>query len=572
VARDGSVDWLCLPDLDSPTVFASLLDAERGGCFALAPEEAFEAERRYLPDTNVLETTFSTAAGTVRVTDAMTLPDGRLAPFRELARRIEGVSGRVSLAWRVEPRFGYGSARIRFARRGGVPVATAGSDALAVFSWDAGEPVVDDSAISGRFDVVEGTSSLLALSAADGEPLVFPARDDVEERIDAAAAFWHDWSSRRSYDGPWKDAVLRSALALELLFHASSGAIAAAPTTSLPETIGGERNWDYRYCWVRDSAFMVDALLQLDCHGEAHAFFWWLLHATQLTHPHLNVLYRLDGGADAEERTISFEGHRQSRPVRIGNAALEQSQLDIYGDLMQTAWLYAEETGMLDADTGRRLGEIADLVCEIWRQPDAGIWEVRSKPVHFTQSKMMCWVALDRALRLAESDRIPGRNAGRWRHEAEAIRRFIGERCWSERTGSYVRHAGSEELDASLLVGVLMGYSEADDPRLQRTIETLRRELGRGPLMIRYTGEDGLSSREGAFLTCSFWLVDALARTGRVDEATQMMEELLSLANDVGLYAEEIDPETGDFLGNMPQGLVHFALIEAAATIADAIR
>jgi len=572
VARNGSVDWLCLPDLDSPTVFASLLDADRGGCFALAPAEPFEAEHRYLPGTNVLETTFSTAGGTVRVTDAMTLPDGRLAPFRELARRIEGISGRVPLSWRVEPRFGYGAAQARFARRAGVPVATAGSDALAVLSWNAGGPAIEDGAIRGRFDASEGTRSLLAMSIAHGEPLVLPARNDVEERVDAAGAFWRDWSGRRSYDGPWKEAVLRSALALKLLFYAPSGAVAAAPTTSLPERIGGERNWDYRYCWVRDSAFTVDALLRLGCPAEARAYFWWLLHATQLTRPRLNVLYRLDGGAEAEESTLPLEGYRRSRPVRVGNAALEQRQLDIYGDLLQTAWLYADRTGALDADTGRRLAAIADLVCEIWRQPDAGIWEVRSEPAHFTQSKMMCWVALDRACRLAESGTIPGRNAPRWRQEADTIRRFVDERCWSERRRSYVRHAGSEELDASLLLGVLTGYSEATDPRLLRTIDAVRRELGRGPLVLRYTGEDGLPAREGAFLTCSFWLVDALARTGRVDEAAELMEELIALANDVGLYAEEVDPETGDFLGNMPQALVHLALIEAAATIAEAAR
>jgi GH15 family glucan-1,4-alpha-glucosidase len=508
----------------------------------------------------------------VRVTDAMTLPDGRLAPFRELARRIEGISGRVPLSWRVEPRFGYGTARTQIAGRAGIPVATAGSDALALLSWDAGEPAVADGAIRGRFDATEGTSSLLALSAAYGEPLVLPARDDVEERIDAAEAFWKEWSSRRSYDGPWKEAVLRSALALKLLFYAPSGAVAAAPTTSLPETIGGERNWDYRYCWVRDSAFTVDALLRLGCPAEARAFFWWLLHATQLTRPRLNVLYRLDGGAEADERTLQLEGYRQSRPVRIGNAALEQRQLDVYGDLMQTAWLYANRTGALDADTGRRLAGIADLVCEIWQQPDAGIWEVRSEPAHFTQSKMMCWVALDRALRLAESGTIPDRNTARWRQEAEAIRRFLDEHCWSERAGSYVRQAGSEELDASLLLGVLTGYSDASDPRLQGTIDAVRRDLARGPLVFRYTGDDGLNEREGAFLTCSFWLVDALARTGRIDEAAETMEELLALANGVGLFAEEIDPETGDFLGNMPQGLVHLALIGAAATISEAAR
>jgi GH15 family glucan-1,4-alpha-glucosidase len=572
VARDGSVDWLCLPNLDSPTVFASLLDAERGGRFALAPEEPFEAERRYLPGTNVLETTFSTAGGTVRITDAMTLPNGRLAPFREVARRIEGVAGRVTLGWRVEPRFGYGDATVRFGRRAGIPVATAGSDALAVLSWDAGEPAVDEGAIYGRFEAGEGKSALLALSAAHWEPLVLPARPDVEERIDAAQAFWREWSSRRSYDGPWQEAVFRSALALKLLLYAPSGAIVAAPTTSLPERIGGERNWDYRYCWVRDSAFTIDALLSLGCPAEAHAFFWWLMHATQITRPRLNVLYQLDGGTEAKERTLTLEGYRGSRPARTGNGAVDQRQLDIYGALLRTASLYAERTNFLGAETGRRLAAIADFVCEIWRRPDSGIWEVRSEPDHFTQSKMACWVALDRALHLAESGMIPDTSKERWREEAEAIRGFVDERCWSDALGSYVRFAGSDELDASLLLGVLTGYGEADDPRLQDTIEAVRRELGRGPLLLRYTGEDGLPAREGAFLACSFWLVDALARTGRVDEAAETMEELLALANDVGLYAEEIDPETGDFLGNMPQGLVHLALIAAAGSVAEASR
>jgi GH15 family glucan-1,4-alpha-glucosidase len=237
---------------------------------------------------------------------------------------------------------------------------------------------------------------------------------------------------------------------------------------------------------------------------------------------------------------------------------------------MQTAWLYADRKGALDADTGGRLAEIADLVCDLWAQPDAGIWEVRSEETHFTHSKMMCWVALDRAVRLVEAEKIAGGDTARWRREADKIRRFVDERCWSERLGTYVRSAGSDELDASLLVGVLTAYSDATDARLQGTIDAVRRELGRGPLLLRYSGEDGLPEREGAFLTCSFWLVDALARSGRVDEATAAMEELLGLANDVGLYAEEIDPETGEFLGNMPQALVHLALIGAAATIAEA--
>jgi GH15 family glucan-1,4-alpha-glucosidase len=572
VARDGAVDWLCLPDLDSASVFAAVLDAERGGRFALAPNAPFEATRRYLPGTNVLETTFSTADGVVRVTDALTLPAGRLAPFRELARRIEGISGHVTLSWRVEPRFGYGTATTRLSRRAGAPVATAGAEALALLAWEAGEPAVTGDAIHGRLEVEAGSRSLLALSAAHAEPLVLPARDDVEHRLDATADFWRGWSGARSYEGPWRDAVLRSALALKLLVYAPSGSVAAAATTSLPEAIGGERNWDYRYSWIRDSAFTLNAFLLLGCPAEARAFFWWLLHATQLTHPRLQVLYRLDGAAEADERVLPLTGYRGSQPVRVGNAALGQEQLDVYGDLMQSAWLFAERAGRLDPETGARLAGIADLVCTIWRKADSGIWEVRSEPRHFTQSKLMCWIALDRALRLAEAGKIPARNAERWRREAAAVRSFVDERCWSERLGSYVRYAGGEELDASVLLAGVMGYADPAEERFARTVDAVRRHLGRGSLLLRYTGEDGLSGSEGAFLACSFWLVDALARGGRVDEAAETMEQLLELANDVGLYAEEVDPQTGEFLGNMPQGLVHLALVGAATSVAEATR
>jgi GH15 family glucan-1,4-alpha-glucosidase len=361
-------------------------------------------------------------------------------------------------------------------------------------------------------------------------------------------------------------------LVLKLLIHSPSGAIAAAGTASLPEQIGGERNWDYRFCWVRDSALTLHALMQLGCPREGESFFWWLLHASQLTHPRLRVLYRLNGSERAPESMLRLSGYRGSRPVRIGNAAVDQEQLDIYGDLMDTAWLYAAWGDGLDSDTGRRLAEIADLVCEIWRQPDCGIWEVRSQPLHFTHSKIMCWVALDRAIRLAERDLIPRAHATRWRREAEAIRAFVDEHCWSEQAGTYVRSAGRPELDSSLLLGAMMGYPSKRDPQLSATITALRRELGSGPLLNRYSGEDGLAGTEGAFLCCSFWLADALARAGRLDEATELMDELVGLANDVGLYAEEVDQESGEFLGNMPQGLVHLALVNAAVSIGKAQR
>ena len=569
VARDGSIDWLPLPDLDAPTVFAAILDAKRGGRFTLEPELPFRSERRYLPETNVLETTFVTGSGTVRVTDALTLPDEGLTPYRELQRKIEGLAGRVPLRWRVEPRFGYGGWPLRLGRRNGIAIASSASEAVAVCAFDAGEPEVVGEAIAGGFDASEGTTALLALAAAHQEPLVFPGRDELERRFEATCASWRRWAGGRSYDGPWREAVIRSALALKLLVYAPSGAIAAAATASLPEEIGGERNWDYRYSWIRDSAFTIDAFLRLGCPAEAHAYFWWLMHATQLTHPRLHVLYRLDGGTRVNERELELAGYRGSRPVNVGNGAAEQLQLDTYGELMQTVWLYVCAGQKLDRDVARRFARIADHVCASWRQPDAGIWEVRSEPLHFTQSKMLCAVALDRAADLAEQGQLARERASSWRKEGEAIRDFVDTHCWSPTKRGYVRFAGGDELDASLLLAVLHQYADGGDERIEQTVEAIARELADGPYVRRYTGEDGLSGSEGAFLACSFWLAEALARTGRVERAAHLMEQLLALANDVGLYSEEIDPDTGEFLGNMPQGLSHLALISAATAIAE---
>jgi GH15 family glucan-1,4-alpha-glucosidase len=572
VARDGSIDWLPLPDLDSPTVLGAILDAERGGRFTLQPEPPFSATRRYLPGTNVLETTFASDRGSVRVTDALTLPDAGLVPYRELQRKVDGLAGIVPIRWRLEPRFGYAGWPLRLARRQGIAIASAGSDAVALQSFDAGEAAITDETIAGDFEVVEGSSALLTLSFAHQEPLVFPARDALEARLERTCASWRRWADDRAYEGSWHDAVIRSALALKLLVHAPSGAIAAAATASLPEVIGGERNWDYRYSWIRDSAFTIDAFLQLGCPAEAHAYFWWLMHATQLTHPRLHVLYRLDGGTRVTEQQLPLAGYRNSRPVNIGNDAAEQLQLDTYGELMQTAWLYTRAGNALDRDVARRFARIADHVCANWHQADAGIWEVRNQPTHFTQSKMLCAVALDRAIELAEQGILPDKNEARWRSETTAIRDFVDTRCWSDEKQSYVRVAGADELDASVLLAVLHGYGQPNDDRMTKTVDAIRRELADGAHVRRYTGDDGLPGTEGAFLACSFWLAEALARTGRVDDAAELMEQLLELANDVGLYSEEIDPNTREFLGNMPQGLSHLALISAANAIAEAQR
>jgi GH15 family glucan-1,4-alpha-glucosidase len=571
IARDGSIDWLCLPNVDSPSVFARILDAKRGGSFRLEPAIPFEAERRYQPNSNVLETTFTTGEGCVRVTDAMTLTDiKRISPMRELVRKVEALSGTVPLRWSLEPRFGYGRADTRIERRHGRWFAHAGADALVLGLCDSGEGEARDGVISGRIELAQGSSAVLSLSASHAEPVVIPGREDSERRLERTVNFWPRWADRSKYDGSWREAVVRSTLALKLLTFAPSGAIVAAPTTSLPEWIGGERNWDYRFTWLRDASWTLDAMLRLGFRDEAHAFFWWLMHASRLTQPRLQILYRIDGSDHTGERELrELDGYRGSAPVRIGNGASKQIQLDLYGAVLEAIWLYGREVGHLDGDTGKEVARIADYVASHWRDPDNGIWEVRDERTHYTQSKALCWVALDRACALADEGMIPNRNK-RWRTEADELQRFVDTEGWDEEWRSYVRAPDLRELDASLLTLALLGYHEPRGERIQSTIAAIERELREGPYVYRYRGEDGLAGDEGAFLTCSFWLVDAHARTGRLDDANALMDELVGLANDVGLYSEEIDPRTGEFLGNFPQGLTHLALVNAAVSIADA--
>jgi GH15 family glucan-1,4-alpha-glucosidase len=568
VATDGTIDWLPFPDIDSGSLFGSILDHRLGGRFVVTPGTGYETRRRYLPDTNVLETTFITPVGSARITDAMTIPSGGLTPFRELVRKIDGISGTVPFTYEIEPRFGFGETPTTLEMHSGIPVASDGRDAVAFCSWDGGSPAVDGRSILGTFSTSPGSAATLVLAGAHGEPVVLPAREDVEKRLRSTEETWRRWSSGAAYNGPWRDEVLRSALLLQLLVMAPYGSVAAAPTTSLPEEFGGSRNWDYRFCWIRDSAFTMDAFLQLGSHDQAHAFFWWLMHASQLTHPRLNVLYRMDGGTHAPERTIPFEGYRGSAPVRIGNGALDQFQLDIYGDLFLTAFLYASSGLRIDREIGRRLAEIADYICTIWDRPDSGMWEVRSDREQFTQSKMMCALALERAGELADRGQLP-RGKADWAGTARAVRRFVEDRCFSQVRSSYVRSAGSDDLDASVLLGAVFGYADPAGDRFASTIRAIRSELAQGPLVRRYLGEDGLPGDEGAFLACSFWLVEALSRSGRKDEAAELMNELLGFANDVGLFPEEIDPATGAFLGNFPQGLTHLALISAATSFRE---
>jgi GH15 family glucan-1,4-alpha-glucosidase len=577
VARDGAIDWLCLPNLDSPSVFGAILDVRRGGTFELQPTVPFDAARRYLPRTNVLETTFTIAGGSVRVVDAMTLPNHHLAPMRELVRSIEGVSGSVPMRWRCLPRFNYGAERPRCEWRHGVPVATWRTEAIAFANWGAGAPAWRDGsgdgdtahAVEAEFVMNAGSRALLAMAMAHGEPLVLPGPQAIASRLADTIAFWEQWSASRRYDGPWADLVARSALVLKLMIFAPSGASVAAPTTSLPEEIGGRRNWDYRFCWIRDSNFMIDALVRLGCYAETRSLFWWFMQATALTEPEVHVLYRLDGGVGGAEREVNLAGYRGSQPVRVGNGALKQVQHDIYGALFETAWLYSRGENTLDADTGAVLGRIADRVCDIWRRPDSGIWEVRNGPFHFTHSKVMCWVALDRAVRLAELGEMPARHAARWREEAAAIRAYVETECWSDQLRSYTRVAGGGDVDASLLMLALLGYGDPRGERIRGTIDAVERLLRHGDFVYRYHADDGVRGGEGCFLNCSFWLVSALARCGRAEDAAALMARLTARANDVGLYSEEIDPHGGAFLGNFPQALVHLALIDAAIAVSE---
>ncbi|HLI58528.1 MAG TPA: glycoside hydrolase family 15 protein [Solirubrobacteraceae bacterium] len=563
IAPDGSVDWLCAPRFDSPGVFAAMLDPGRGGRFALAPTAPYEAAREYLPDTNVLQTTYRTADGTVRVTDAMTLEEGALPPWRELVRRVEGLSGSVELAWRVEPRFEFGTRPAGFTRRDRGAVASGPGVRLALAAWDAGEPQIDDgAAVSGAFSTAEGSRATLALVISQDEPTMLPHRAAVERRLDWTAEVWRRWVGRHGYDGAWKEAVSRSLLALRLLTDPGSGAMPAAATTSLPEVVGGTRNMDYRFGWIRDCGFTLDAFMHLGLQEDAHRSLLWMLRAAAGSHPRPAPLYRLDGSAAPSESELPLYGYRGSRPVKIGNQARSQLQLSGFGDLLQTVWMHVEGGGLLDAETGERVADLADVLCATWRHPDAGLWELTDYE-QYTSSKMGVWVALQRTLDLVDAGQAPARHVDDWTRERDAVRAYVDDTLWSASRQSYVTHAGTESLDCACLLAARRGFVDGRDERFGATIDAVLHELDAGaPLLYRYSEA---REEENAFLACSFWAVEALALAGRLDDAAERMESLLGLAGDVGLYSEEIEPGSRELVGNLPQALTHLSLINAAA-------
>lgn len=573
VSRDGSIDWWCVPHFDSPSVFDRILDREVGGFFRVCPAGAFRVSRRYLPATNILATTFETPDGVVELLDLMpALTEAqkrqRLMPYRGILRRVRGVAGAVALDATFVPRFDYGRIVPRLELRGPGDVRTQVGHRLLHLRADLPLRLAGDRA-GGHFTVRAGERRYLSLAYSEDAPSVYPRLGVAADEIIALSHdFWRDWSAQCRYAGPYAEAVLRSALVLKLLAYAPSGAIVAAPTTSLPEDLGGVRNWDYRYCWLRDASMMVRVLGNLGFRAESHAFGQWLLHATALTHPAFQVVYTPFGDARIPERILRFlSGYCDSRPVRVGNAADTQLQLDVYGEVFGALARLYRETGAIDPDTRHLLVGAADLVARIWGEPDDGIWEPRSARRQHVYSKVMCWAALDRAAWIARAAGIRA-DVARWERTREEIRAVVLRDGFNPTLGSFVSVLGGDQVDASLLRIPFVGFLPGDDPRMLSTIAVIRRTLGRDGLLYRYRGiDDGLPGREGAFLACSFWLVASLALAGRLDEAHRLFQELLDRASDLGLYAEEMDPGTNRLLGNFPQGLTHLALVNAALTL-----
>jgi GH15 family glucan-1,4-alpha-glucosidase len=568
VAADGTIDWYCPQAFDAPSVFAALLDDERGGAFTLAPSDPSTVARRYLPDTNVLETTFTTAGGVVRVTDAMALPSTGPLDYNQIVRRVDGLDGRVALRWSVAPRFGYGRREGAAAACRDAVVIADGDLTLAVQAFGAGTAEVGSGGARGAFTCAEGDVAVLALSSFDIGPIALPGADELLARLDGTADHWRRWTTQLRADGPWRDALLRSALALDLMVDDETGAIVAAPTLGLPERPGGDRNYDYRYSWLRDTNLTLEAMLRLGLTEQVHASLRWTFEAIGHAHPRLRPMHRVDGRATLPEGELDLAGYAGSRPVRVGNTAESQLQLGSYGDVFDMVYKYVRAGNALTGAASTRLAELADFVCLVWDRPDSGLWEL-PETAHYTQSKVACHLALRRATTLARDGHLPGDRAARWSAAAEAIRRFVHERCWSARRRAYTRAADSDELDAGVLLGARGGLLGDEPDRLASTVEAVFDRLGAGgPLLYRF---ETMRGREGAFLACSFWAAEALACCGRSTEAGELIGALVARGNDVGLFSEQIDPDGGGFLGNMPQALSHLTLVNAVGAHADAI-
>lgn len=578
VSRDGSIDWLCLPHFSGPSVFAALLDRRRGGHFSIRPATPYQVERAYIDDTPILRTRFRTETGVLALTDLMPIPPhdhtaDMLQPQREILRCVEAIDGEVDVVVRYEPRPNYGRRRIQLRKRGACGWACADRSELYMLHGDVPLTATDNgTALHGRVRLRRGEKRYFSLTYTKSDiGIMMPLAAEADTRLRDTQRFWEDWASKCTYRGPHRSAVIRSMLTLKLLTYQLSGAVVAAATTSLPEWIGGERNWDYRYCWLRDASLTLGAMVDLGFHLEGSAFLAWLLHATRLSQPTLRVLYDVYGETHLYEEPLDhFEGYRRSRPVRIGNGAQSQLQLDAYGSVVLAAFDYVEHGGRLDSVEQRLLRRIGEMVCRCWRQPDHGIWEIRGAARHYTYSKLMCWVALDRLLRLQTHGHLQ-LPVERFASERDAIRDAIETRGFSQTLGAYSAAFDESIPDASLLLMARYGFKPGTDERIRATFDCVERTLSRGDLVYRYPTEiDGIDGREGAFVIASFWAVDYLVRAGHARAADERFRRLLARANDVGLYGEEIDPANGETLGNFPQAFSHVGVIAAANCLAVA--
>ena len=578
VGRDGSIDWCCLPEVDRPSVFAAILDHRNGGRFRVAPRGAARGEQHYLDDTNVLLTTFESAHSHVELTDFMPLNEsivGAGDPYTSptIYRLVECRSGSSEVEVEWGPRFDYGRAPTRLEVRADSVIARSDDEQAVLAGLPRGTTLeTEGDTVRARLSVNAGETVPLVMRY--GAEVAHCDRETVVRLRDRTVAVWREWVASRTegdrmagFEPEWRPLVQRSELVLKLLTHPDTGAIAAAPTTSLPEQIGGVRNWDYRYSWIRDSSFTAQALFSL---GHRHAAFDFLEWTERVAMRkggeslRLQIMYGLHGETELEERELDhLEGYRCSSPVRIGNAAAKQVQHDIYGELLGAAFELVRHGGHLDASLRSFLAAVADRACEVWREPDAGIWEVRGGPQHFVYSKVMCWVALDRAVMLAKKYGMRG-DVERWQRERDEIRRLVLEQGYDEERRAFVQAFGSKALDASNLLIPVMGFLPFGDERVQNTIERTLEELTSEGVVYRYDADDGLPGGEGAFGLTTFWLIDALTLSGRHDEALELFERMLGRANHLGLYSEEFDPTTGAFLGNFPQGFSHIGLINSA--------